>query len=349
MATALFCLYGFSTAKDSDLYSLEIGDVLGNSSSLIEVNSPMSSSVTFHSKEEHYTVLFSDNIPSTIKEHLPLQQYFFYSGQSKVEYRKDFNYLESDEPIYLLPGSSIMYNLTISSLMVQGINASACIYLFTNKTHYNNFLMSVSSSNVIYKDFCCSVVSDITLVAKTESCFFNIVHAGQYYVGIKLKNAYVQASASIARVYYDTNGLQQQATCSSVLICSIDVCNPVVCFNKTTTYFFIKPSFNRTSVNYFFTTPQLHGSFLGGFIATLVLLQIISCCYFLCAFSFYMYQRNRRKHYNQCNSRERHSNDEEPLIHVDLSEIPEAINTCDISVDNEQSGKNFFDMHLLLL
>ena len=147
-----------STGKDPDTHfhspEIEIGDILGNSSLLIPTSSQTSSTVTFHSNKEPFTILLSDRIPSTITDYLPLQQLPLLSGQSESVYRGDFNYFGSDEPIYLLSGSFIEYNLTLT--LIKSINTvyPACLYLFTNETHYENFLMPIQN-NYQYNDSCC--------------------------------------------------------------------------------------------------------------------------------------------------------------------------------------------------
>ena len=279
------------SGTNTDSYSLDIGDALGKSSLLIVVYSPTSSAITFNlDLSQSYTstssttlILLSDNIPSTITDYLPLQYLPLLSTDfPEFKYRGDYNYLGSNEPIYLLSMSSINYNLTITGITAfQSFNTSyyACLYLFTNKTHYNDFLMSVDS-NVVYNDFHCFTIA-VTTVATTVSTVshsFNIVTAGQYYVGIQLQGSFtVQANASVVRVYFNTTGLQQQASCNDRSSCSTEVCNTFICNHEATTYFLVKPS-NKMKLGYFFTTPRLHGSLLGGFIATLVLLWSCVCC-----------------------------------------------------------------------
>ena len=279
-----------STGKESDLYYFEIGDILDNSSLLIEVNSPMSSSVTYYSNEKPYTVLLSENMPSTITNNLPPQQFPLLSN-SEFEYRGGFNYLGSNEPIYLLSGSSIMYNLTITSL--NNTNHLACLYLFANGTDYNNFLMSVDNNN----DPHC-FTSAVTPGGTTVYFYsFGISKAGQYYVGIKLHSGVtVQANVSVLQIYYNTTGLIIVDYCGGIFPCSSDVCSTFICSHKATTYYLIKAS-NKISFYYYFTSPQLHGSLYGGFIACLVLGSLCCCCscfLICCARCLYVFQKQRR-------------------------------------------------------
>uniref|UniRef100_A0A1X7UV74 Death domain-containing protein n=1 Tax=Amphimedon queenslandica TaxID=400682 RepID=A0A1X7UV74_AMPQE len=107
MLIAAINIYFITTGKDTDLHSIEIGDKLDQSSALVTVNSPASSSVTFSSNEKPYTILFSDNIPLTVTNYLPPQQIFLMSQLSSGAEYRDFNYFGSNEPIYLLSGSLI--------------------------------------------------------------------------------------------------------------------------------------------------------------------------------------------------------------------------------------------------
>ena len=270
-------------------YSLEIGDILGNSSSLIEVTSiyTRSSSITFSTLNEQqpYTIiLLSVNMPSTITDYLPLEQFPLLS-EVESEYRGDFNYLGSNEPIYLLSGSSIKYNLTITSI---NTTYTACLYLFASEIYYNNFLMTINSSNLIYYNNSHCFMSANTTEPSTASFSFNITSAGQYYVGIQLQTGVaVQANASVVRIYYNTTGLQQQTSCSGRTSCSIDLCNTFVCSHEAITYFLIKPS-NRTSIIYFFTSPKINFDIfiayvmIETFYVTLIIVTGCFLCCFLC-------------------------------------------------------------------
>ena len=260
----LLVLLALIFGSSNELYLLEIGDILGNSSSLITVDSSYtrSSSITFSASNEQgqgqpYTViLLPENVvPSTIMDYLPLERFPLLS-EAESEYRGDFNYLGGDEPIYLLSGSSITYNLTITSNTTYPV----CLYLFMNETHYNTFLMSVGSSKVYrYSNSNCFTLTNTTVrkrLTASASFFFNIINAGQYYVGIQLQTGItVQANASVVRVYYNTTGLQQQNTCNDITSCSIDLCSTFICSHEAITSFLIKSS-NRTSINYSFTSPR---------------------------------------------------------------------------------------------
>ena len=132
--------------------------------------------------------------------------------------------------------------------------------------------------------------------AVTASHSFEIENDGQYYVGIQLQSGVtVQANASVVQVYYDTTGLQQQTACSSILICSIDICN-TKCSHETTNYFLIKP-LNRTSIYYNFMSLQGTSDFLYSqsnfivvtFMLTLmtVIMAIVSAlCFCMCCIQY---------------------------------------------------------------
>ncbi|XP_019852218.1 PREDICTED: uncharacterized protein LOC109582069 [Amphimedon queenslandica] len=289
MLIAAINIYFITTGKDTDLHSIEIGDKLDQSSALVTVNSPASSSVTFSSNEKPYTILFSDNIPLTVTNYLPPQQIFLMSQLSSGAEYRDFNYFGSNEPIYLLSGSLITYDLTISSMKMINATYLACLYLFANRTQHDNFIMY--NSSVEYDDSYC-FMSAVTPGATTASHSFNIIKAGQYYVGMELQSGIsIQANASVLQVYYNTAGFQQ-INCSATFTCSFDVCNTFICNQKATTYFLVKPS-NKIIIFYFSTSPQLNGSIYGGFI-TIVVLGSLCCCFNFIWFCCFFYCRSGR-------------------------------------------------------
>ena len=329
--------------EDSELYLLEIGDILGNSSSLVIVNSSYtrSSAITFSSNEQGqrqpYTIILLSEppiVPSTITDYLPLEQ-FPLLLEAESEYREAFNYLGSDEPIYLLSGSSIMYNVTISS------NTSTypvCLYLFTNETHYNTFLMSAGSSNYRYNNsHCFPFMSTNTRKPTTTSFSFNITSAGQYYVGIQLQSGVtVQANASVVRVYYNTTGLQQQTSCSDIVSCSIDLCSTFLCSHESITSFLIKPS-NRTSINYSFTSPTFTSAaaFIVLTIGYILMITMVIASLIL-TFACFWKQQNRRSfssvtRHNVMISKQECSSQNFPLH-------GRVFSFTDLTTDNQNSG-----------
>ena len=350
-----------STGKDPDPYfhslEIEIGDILGNSSFLIQISSQTSSTVTFYSNEEPFrsTILLFDRIPSTITDYLdfPLQQLPLLSGQSESVYRGDFNCLGSNEPIYLLSGSSIEYNLTLTLIKSIDTVYPACLYLFTNETHYKNFLMPIQN-NYLYNDSHCFFMPQVTQgAAVTASHSFEIANAGQYYVGIQLQSGVtVQANASVVRVYYNTRstGLQQQTTCNSISICSIDICN-TKCSHET--YFLVKP-LNRTSIYYYFMSLQVTNGFSSSQFSAIVALSIIvtimaiSVCLWMCILhrkrlSDYIYDiRSKwkikcRMAITCCKFRRASKSQRHPSS-IQFTDLH------DLSTENRQSGKKFFKM-----
>lgn len=265
----------FSVAAETELYYLNIGDTLGNSSALIEANSPAVVTVSFspNANMSEYTIFRSDNMPSKINQILPTEISSVFSGQSGPY---DLNYLGSNEPIYLLSGSSIQYNIKITLSKRINSSYSACLYLFMDKANFNSFL---TSNLTIPKEQHC-FASAVTRGPIQVSHSFNIASAGQYYAGIKLQNGVtVQVNVSVVRIYYDTTGLQQ-VHCS-LFSCSINICNTFLCSHKGTTYFIIKPSGN-TEILYYFINAQIHGSLYGGFIATAVIGSFCCCCCCCC-------------------------------------------------------------------
>ncbi|XP_019861881.1 PREDICTED: uncharacterized protein LOC109590396 [Amphimedon queenslandica] len=242
-----------------------IGDMLDDSSALFEVNSPAIAEVKFEIYHE-YTIFETDHIPPIITEDLHSQQIYI-----SVLWRKvyDLNYLGSYNPFYLLAGSSIQYNITIEPTEMLNLENAACLYLFDNRTSFNNFVNSNLNSQVIIARHCFTSNA-------TYSYFFNITTDGVYYVGAEVESGFtIQANGSVVCKRYNTTGLKQ--TCDHSHTCTVTVCNTFICADESTTYFLIQPT-NTTDMLHTFSSSILHGSIYDGFIATTVLGIFFCCC-----------------------------------------------------------------------
>ena len=260
---AVLCISVISNVTISSENST-IGDMLHDSSALFEVDTPAIAKVKFEIYYEN-TIYETDHIPPIITEDLHPQQI-----QIPVPWRKeyDLNYLGSYNPMYLLAGSSIQYNLTVEPTEKHNLENAARLYLFDNRTNFNNFVNSNRNFRVIASQYFASNA--------TYSYSFNITTHGAYYVGAEVESGFtIQANVSVVRRRYSTTGLKQ--TCDHSYTCTITVCNTFICTDKSTTYFLIQPS-NTTDVQYTFSGPRLHGSAYAGFIATAVLGSLFCCC-----------------------------------------------------------------------
>ena len=151
----------------------------------------------------------SSSEPPKTTQHLPQKNMSQYYGGRRYSY----NYY-GDQPIYLMPDSSITYMMSISNIN----NSSTCptqLYLFDNVSSYVNFknyqnYTSVASSPCHIKN----VKKSLTKFTWT----FNITKQGSYYVAINIDTGiYVTSNVSVARVYYNITGLKSPSECSQPL------------------------------------------------------------------------------------------------------------------------------------
>ena len=244
--------------------SVRIGDVLGNSSALFQVNSPAVAMVQFEIGQDN-TIFRASHVPPIITENLPLRRLIASSGLS---YKGGLNYLGSYNPIYLLAGSSIQYNAIV--YFIERTD-SACLYLFTNGVYFNNFINSNMNGQET-ASYC--FVLNFTQISHS----FEINTDGVYYVAVEIRSGFVlQANVFVVRKSYDTTGLEQN--CNHARTCNVTVCGST-CTDESTTYFLIQPT-NTIDMNYTFSGPRLHGSTYAGLIATTVL-GIYFCCSCFC-------------------------------------------------------------------
>ena len=247
---------------------IHVGDALGNSSALFEVNSPAVAMVQFEMYHES-TIFRTNHVPLIITENLS-PQYLNISSKLSDTYKGSLNYLGSHDPIYLLAGSSIQYNLTM--YFTERRTDSTCLYLFANDAYFYNFI----HSNTIGQE-----TASYCLNATQSSYTFKIKTDGVYYVAVESHSGFIlQANVSVVRRHYSTTGLKRN--CDHSRACNVTVCNTFICTDKSTTYFLIQPT-NTTDVQYTFSGPRLSESAYAGFIATTVLGSLFCCCcYYLC-------------------------------------------------------------------
>ena len=256
-----------------------IGDVL-RSSSLVTIDSSVSS-VTITLIDPDYVtadVYLSDTKPSEDIEYLlPVTL-------RASTFSNTFNYLGYDEPIYLLPGSKLIYNISVSSVF----RTSKCPV----RLHlYNNWLDYTISSEAIATTPCLSVGFNTIWI-------FNITESSTYYVGIETGNeTIVTSNVSVVRVYYNSTVLESPSDCSSPLtnnnsVCTVTTCDNVC--NKPDVYILVKPNSN-VNISYDLS-PFNHNQI---YFANMVLLSVISTrlcfCILLLFFCTIWYRLHKRK------------------------------------------------------
>ena len=174
--------------------------------------------------------------PPIITNYLPKKEMIANDSYS------DYNYLGIGEPIYLLPGSKIIYSTKVT--MAKANNSSTnitCIILFHNLIKFTDFIRDGVHSEP--KEYC-FVAANTTAVL---SWSFNITEESQYYVGITVEEGVtVTSNVSIIRTYYDLSQLTPEHTCIDSLSCNITTCSSGNCDES---YLIIETK-NSTYVSY---------------------------------------------------------------------------------------------------
>ena len=266
--------------------SIQIGDDnLANGSYLISLNSSISSVSLALDRpdiiESTVFVYISTNVPLMYQSSLPVKRIGGLLGESRYNY----NYFGADQPVYLISGSTLTYQLIIN---IQGNKSISCpckLFLFDNEVDYMNFKN--------YNPFTSSDVSSC-LMESNSTWTFDVTQASSYYIGLEIEKGYeVTSDVSIERAYYDSNGLQSPNDCSHPLTfndpsCTVRLCSIIYC-DRITKYLLLV-SKNTNEVSYSFVTSEIQGklnmtifiiNFLILFI-TVVVLILIPYCTFRC-------------------------------------------------------------------
>ena len=274
---AILCflsLAGLAMLFHAETYvtQLQIGDDLANSSALITANSSVSQLIV-QGMPPGCLVYKTAAIPPTITEQL-VPKYLSASYTSSLH--QHFNYLGEMKPIYLLSGSIIHYNLSITSTQRLNASHSACLYLFENASQFETFITDTYFLVQIIDSHCFTPAA--TREPTLASHSFTISNAGQYYVAIELQNGVmVKANASVVRVYYNTEGLS--AYCSNASECQIEKCHKFLCSHSSTTYIVVHAP-AEGNIQYDLTTAAIYGTNYGLFCAPIVFGSLFCyCCY----------------------------------------------------------------------
>ena len=259
-----------------------IGDILG-SPSLINVDSTVSSVAIILTTLNSFTWTANVSL-SSIK---PSESIEYLSQTTLINHPSllspiSFNYLGADNPIYLLPGSKLFYNVSISSVK----NTSEC----PARLHLFNDIFT--SSDSLLSSPCLSVESPTLWTV-------NINDSSSYHVILEMNNGVnVTSVTSVVRVYYNTTGLKTSDECSLLTndrsSCTVTTCGSTC--NRQNQYIIIKPTDN-VDIQYEFTPSILNRGNLAAFVSIIVLL-FVCCCICLVCFACIICLPEKSNRYN---------------------------------------------------
>ena len=247
-----------------------IGDIL-ESSSAISVDSSVSSvTISLTNSYSNLTaeVYLSSTKPSESTEYLP---HTTLTNSRSFSSSISINYLGVDNPIYLLPGSMLLYNISISSVT----NTSKCparLHLFNDIVNYLASSDAILSSPCLYVEF-------------PTLWTVNINDSSSYYVKIEINDDIIVTSVtSVVRIYYNTTDLKTPDECSLLTndksSCTVTTCSSYC--NKQDQYIIVKPTDN-VDIQYEFTPSTVNRGNLAAFEGVLASLFVSLFCCCVCA------------------------------------------------------------------
>lgn len=146
--------------------------------------------------------------------------------------RYGFNYLGYDQPVYLLPGSVLKYQLVTTN-----ITKFIQLCLFDSKKSYMGFLTGHIQSS-----------EQCTNVTKDNFVQFDIPKTAPYYAAIEVHGeTTVTGKVSANRAHYDTVGMQLTDACPRLLspdnrYCVAPLCNNTLCTSTKYKYVTLQSS-----------------------------------------------------------------------------------------------------------
>ena len=197
-AAAVFFLISFLLKTPNEVHK-EIGDISGNTSDLVSLNSGGNINITLEVGGD-ITVYITDSIPaknSDTLEKVPLPSL---SGKA----RQNYNYYRNNQPIYLLENSVLTYELLIVHGPRLHSSCPAQLFFFDNYDSYNSFRIYDS-----YETIASSPCFDFS-----DTWSFNITKSSIVYAAIAIDdNVTVTANVSGTRFYYNTTNLAHPSSC----------------------------------------------------------------------------------------------------------------------------------------
>ena len=236
---------------------------------IMTLSSSISSlTITLIHLHQHSTItamVYIDSmLPVKITDYLPPKAMRILSGS-----RYNYNYNDDDNPIYLLDGSQLIYEFSISTFTSNGTSYPTVLALFNNYTDYNNYKNGGTVTPL--------AVSPPLKVGKS-TWTFHITEPSNYYVALQVsERVLVNGNASVVGVYYNTTGLDSPSDCREPLSvhhpsCEIHVCQEFYCDYISSMYLLVDPTGNVT-VEFDITSTNIdsNGHF-AGFIVGLILM-----------------------------------------------------------------------------
>ena len=181
-------------------------------------------------------------LPVKTTDYLPPRPMRALTGLSTPS-RYNYNYNDGDTPIYLLDGSQLIYELSISTITSNGTSYPTILVLFNDYTDYINY---INDGTVTPLD-----MSPPLKVGKSTWTFY-ITIPSSYYVALQVpEHVLVNSNASVVVMYYNTTGLDSPSDCSGPLSvhhpsCEVHVCQQFYCDQVSSTYLLIDPTDNIT-------------------------------------------------------------------------------------------------------
>ncbi|XP_019856145.1 PREDICTED: uncharacterized protein LOC109584748 [Amphimedon queenslandica] len=190
------------------------------------------------SKPPEYTAILHKNLPKL-------------TGKSRYNY----NYLDGDQPVYLTPGSSLLYDVSISNN--SGSTCPARLYLFNSQTTYDSFFPPDATIDPIDKSPC--------LFPDNGTWSFNITDSSAYYVAIAIDTGVsALGNVTVERIQYNTTGLQldKQLTPAnpSHAITTCDTGNGFLCTTQIDDTYLIVSVNKESLVDFQLKTFQVYGT-----------------------------------------------------------------------------------------
>ena len=234
-----------------------------SSLTIILINLPQHSTITA-------MIYIESMLPVKITDYLPPKPMRTLTASSQPS-RYNYNYYDGDNPVYLLDGFQLIYELSISTVTSNGMSYPTVLALFNDYTDYFNYKNDGTVTPLAMSP---------PLKVGRSTWTFNITEPSNYYVALQVpEHVTVNSNASVVGVYYNTTGLDSPSDCSEPLSvhhpsCEVHVCQEFYCNYISSMYLLVDPTGNVT-VKFDITSTNIdsNGHFVG-FIVGLILMFI---------------------------------------------------------------------------
>ena len=231
--------------------------------------------ITLMNLPQHSTitamVYIVNTLPVKTTDYLPSKPMRPLSGS-----RYNYNYYDGDNPIYLLDGSQLIYELSISTVTLDGMSYPTVLTLFNNYTDFINYINSKTVTPLAMSP---------PLKVGESTWTFNITEPSNYYVALQVpEQVLVNSNASVVGVYYNTTGLDSDFSKPLSVhypSCEVRVCQELYCNYISSMYLLVDPTDNVT-VKFDITSTNIDSKgHFAGFIVGLILVFISILVFFL--------------------------------------------------------------------